>query len=253
MKKSLLLILFSATIINADPIDLYLGPSLQYGRFHQNCLDAQKGFLSGPSAGLEITYPWRPYFGLFFDGLWSVANFCSEDGLFINSAQYNTMMKLGFNFGGNNTSFIVTPYTGVGFLHLSHELKKDLITYKYNNVYIPLGLRFLHELSECFSWEFLIHYRADAYTRLKVSTPCLCDTDDCKIKLKRTDGVFASLPLTWTYGQERRVGFITKLTPTFDWQRFNCPDDCCENGVALNIPQLKHWKLGFQAMLGITF
>ena len=71
--------------------------------------------------------------------------------------------------------------------HLSKKLAPDVIRYKYHNVFIPVGFEFDWCVNDCFDIGLRAEYRIDAYTRLKLSIPCIkvCE----KLKLKRSQGV----------------------------------------------------------------
>ncbi len=247
-------------------ISLNVGPTAQYTRYTQGCLPKQSGLMMGPALDMQIKKAWKPMAYIGFRGLWDIPHICSDNGLIIDSNEYQLNAHLGFNFQ-RCCRFSLTPFTGIDFIHLSHQIKDDIIRHKYFQVNVPLGLEFNHYASECFTWGIKAYYDIDAWTRLKVSTPCLSDTEDCKIKLKRSHRFQIELPLEYHLRTDHRVGIDITWRPLFTWQKFGsekncCPescktDNCCITGTndpdALNIPELKQWHFGSVVTVGITF
>lgn len=231
----------------------HIGASLVYTRFTQGQLNDQKGFRAGPYFDFSWQRPWRFYGGLFFRGLWDAGHICSCDGTRVESVEYKPRMELGVPLTWHDENLNFTPFIGLGFTHLSHELVNDVITYRYHHLYVPFGFDFSYQPSDCFKMGLKTLYRFDAWTRLKVSTPDLCDTNEDKINLKRTHGVHVEMPLTSVFRSQERVSLFLACTPTFDYQKFGCVDECQPNNLQLPIAQLKHWTLGLSTRFGINF
>jgi len=223
--------------------------------------------MSGVALDTRIKKAWKPAAYIGFRGLWDIPHICSENGLIIDSNEYQVNGHLGFNFESDDGRCSIIPFTGIDFIHLSHQIKCDIIRHKYFQINVPIGVEFLYNPSECFSWGIKTYYDIDAWTRLKVATPCLTDTQCCKIKLKRGHRAHVEMPLKWHYRVDERVGIDISWIPLFTWQKFNseklcCPESCtpnpcCITGTsdpdALNIPVLKQWHLGSILTFGITF
>lgn len=253
MKKYIVfLLLTSIPLIGFKQVSMHVGSQLLYTRIFQECLNTQKGFLAGPNFDFQWTRPWWIYTGLFFDGLWQVGHICTCDGTIADNNQYDTKLKIGYPFLFESKNFMFTPHLGVGFLHFSHQIEPCVIRYKYNHIYVPIGFSTNHNFSDHFSWQLHAYYRLDAWTRLKVSTPDLCDTKDCNIKLQRSHGFHIELPLCGNYRTGKPVTIQLVCCPTFDWQKFPCVDPCDCN-ASVPIAQLKTWKFGTKALFGIRF
>lgn len=265
--KVLCIVLLHIPLHASRLISLNVGPTIQYTRYTQGCLPKQSGPMSGVAFDTRIKKAWKPAAYIGFRGLWDIPHICSENGLIIDSNEYQVNGHLGFNFESDDGRCSIIPFTGIDFIHLSHQIKCDIIRHKYFQINVPIGVGFLYNPSECFSWGIKTYYDIDAWTRLKVATPCLTDTQCCKIKLKRGHRAHVEMPLKWHYRVDERVGIDISWIPLFTWQKFNseklcCPESCtpnpcCITGTsdpdALNIPVLKQWHLGSILTFGITF
>lgn len=266
-RTALCMVLLSLPIRASNLVSLNIGPTIQYTRYKQGCLPKQMGPMAGVAFDMDIKKAWKPAAYIGFKGLWDIPHICSDNGLIIDSNEYEVNAHLGFNFETSNGKFSFIPFTGIDFIHLGHQIKSDIIKHRYFQINVPIGLEFVHHASNSFSWALKTYYDIDAWTRLKVSTPCLCDTDDCKIKLKRCHRFHIELPLKWHYRTEERVGIELSWIPLFTWQKFNCEKNCCSETCstdpccitgstdpdALNIPVLKQWHLGSILTFGISF
>ncbi len=261
--QQLSLILLFSMPLNANGTRLLsfnLGPMLQYTKYEQGCLPKQIGFMAGPAFEFRIKKPWRPTGHIAFKGLWNLEYICSENGLIINSNEYEGNVHLGFEFQPEGRNFSFIPFTGVDLIHLVHEVKDDIIKSRYFQVNIPIGLEFIQYFSETFTWGAKAYYDIDAWTRLKISTPCLCETDDYEIKLKQSHRFQLSAFFECHYRVNSRVGIDLSWAPLFTWQKLGSDEACntacdtsCEITTPLNIPELKQWHLGWITTFGLSF
>ncbi len=257
MKKHLkLFLLFSCLSIYAlPPFTFDLGPTLQYTRYKQGALPNQKGFMIGPDFNFMYKKVWRPMIHIGFKGLWDIPHICSKNGLIVDSNEYQVNGHVGFCFKSYCQRFLLTPFTGLDFIYLRHEITTNMLKHRYFQVNVPVGLDFTHNAMDHFSWGITGYYDIDVWTRLKVSTPDVMDVcDGCetseKIKLKRCHRFFVKAPFTWHYRTDKRVGIDVIFKPVFVWQKFNKEKECPTD---LNIPILKQWHLGSTFALGINF
>ena len=253
-----ILLLFSFPIFgNSNSLfSLNLGPTLQYTRYNQGDLPRQVGFMAGPAFDFRIKKPWRPTAYIGFKGLWDIAHICSDNGLIIDSNEYEVNTHIGFEFQPEEQNFSFTPFSGIDFIHLGHEVKDDIMSSRYFQINIPIGLEFIHYYSETFTWGMKGYYDIDAWTRLKMSTPCLCNTSDCKIKLEKSHRFQLSAFFECHYRVDSRVGIDLTWMPLFTWQKFGKDESCdtpCDGTTPLNIPELKQWHLGWITTFGISF
>ena len=270
-RAELCVLLLSFPAYASRHISLNVGPTFQYTKYNQGNLPKQIGSMVGPAFNMFIKKAWRPTAYIGFRGLWDIPHICSDDGLIIDSNEYEVNAHLGFNFEPSSEAFSIIPFTGIDFIHLSHTIKDSIIRHKYFQINVPVGIEFIHYVSKSFSWGIKPYYDIDAWTRLKVSTPSLCDTKNCKIKLKRCHRFHIELPLKCHYETRKGTHFDISCIPLFTWQKFNsekkcststncsttCSTICDSVGTtdpdALNIPVLKQWHLGSIVTLGISF
>jgi len=252
---SKLLVFFLTTPICAKyNVSIDLGPSIQYTRYKQGTIPSQKGFMIGPDFNIIYKKVWSPMVHIGLKGLWDIPHICSSNGLIVDANEYQLNGHLGYCLKSYCKRFLLTPFTGFDFIYLRHEITTNIMTHRYFQINIPIGLDFTHHYSDGFTWGFTGYYDIDAWTRLKVSTPDVMDIcNDCetieKIKLKRCHRFFIKMPFEWHYRIDSRVGIDIIWKPIFTWQKFSkedCPTD-------LNIPVLKQWHLGSTFALGIRF
>jgi len=251
-----LLLFFPLPIYGMRLFSLNLGPTLQYTKYNQGDLPKQVGFMVGPAFDFYIKKPWRPTAYIAFKGLWDVPHLCSDNGLIIDSNEYEANAHFGFEFQPEGHNFSLIPFTGIDFIHLGHGVKDDIIKSRYFQINIPVGLEFIYYFSESFTWGAKAYYDIDAWTRLKISTPCLCDTNDCSIKLEQSHRFQITAPFKWHYRTNEHVGIDITWMPLFIWQKFGADQTCstsCDNTTPLNIPKLKQWHLGSITTFGISF
>lgn len=264
-KKNLLwLFLLISPSIYCTPYDraisLNVGPTLQYTRYKQGELPNQQGFMAGPAFDFRLSKPWHSFLYVGFKGLWDVPHLCSDNGLIIDSNEYELNLHLGYQIKPEEQRFSFIPFVGLDFIHLSHKVKDEIIGSRYFQINIPIGLQFLFEHSDRFDWGFKGYYDIDVWTRLKMSTPDLCDTKDCKIELERSHRFQISGIFEWHFRLEKHVGIDLTYMPLFTWQRFGtdkvCDPKCfseCSTTTPLNIPKLTQWHLGSICTFGISF
>ncbi len=268
-RAELCVLLLSFPAYASRHISLNVGPTFQYTKYNQGNLPKQVGTMVGPAFDMRIKKAWRPAAYIGFRGLWDIPHICSDDGLIIDSNEYEVNAHLGFNFETSSEKFSIIPFTGIDFIHLSHKIKDNIIRHKYFQINVPAGIEFMHYVSKSFSWGIKTYYDIDAWTRLKVSTPILCNTKDCKIELKRCHRFHIELTFEWHYETKKGTHFDLSYIPLFTWQKFNSEKKCClptscktscttacettSDPDALNIPVLKQWHLGSIVTLGVSF
>ncbi len=251
-------LLISASISASDFEDQTFqnnaGPTFNIARFKLGCIPKIQGYLAGIHFDWIHSKPSRFYMNLEFDGRWNAGFVCGDLDTKSQIKDYRTQFDVGYNwFLSDEKQSFITPFVGVGFYHLSHELKPcNIMTYRYFNVFVPVGINALWCAKEDrFDIGLQFYYRADAWTRLKMTIPCIETCD--KIELKRSHGFHAEMPFIWYHSWNRRANFQTKIVPFFDWNRFGRADEANCNGICLNIPRLDQWYLGLHIDLGIRF
>lgn len=265
-KKSFLSLMLISSCLKAqlDCQFFYMnfGSDFNYARYKLNNVASQGGYLAGPHFDIAYKRPCSVYSGLNFDGRWNAGNICSTTNLdnpnFLQGgntqasvADFLTDWELGYYHLSCDERFTVMPYSGVGFQHLTFRLKPNIMRYKYNQVYVPVGLEFLYFSPRDFSVGFKADYRAGAYTRLKVSTPGVGSSG--KLKLNYSQGVNVKAPITLYYLRDKCVGFHFAMIPFFDWNQFSNTSQVNGQNVQFPIPKLTRWYLGLNVNIGITF
>lgn len=226
------------------------GPTFNFARYQFGCLPKMEGYLAGVHFDFEHGHPSNWYLGLRFDGRWNAGFVCGCQDLKSEIKDYRTEFDLGYRFSKCNIRSF-TPFAGIGFYYLSNEFEPQEIAYRYFNVFVPVGFKSEWLVNDCFKWGLNFEYRIDAWTRMKLDSPCIqiCD----KIKLNRTQGLLLEVPLTWKFGECSCVDYQVKVVPLFDWNRFGRADEANENGLCIEIQKLNQWYLGLHVDLGIRF
>lgn len=268
-KKSTLFFLLLLTIpLYARRFSTNAGIDFNYARFKLDNVAPQSGYLAGPHFDFAYKKPWSVYTGVNFDARWNAGLFCSSNNLCNSSclqggdaqAQVNDYFvdwQLGFYFDNEEQTFNAIPFLGIGFQQLAFELEPNILDYKYRQIYVPIGLEFLYNSPRDFSIGIKGVYRAGAWNRLRITTPCV--EDDCnsacsdQFKLRYSQGVYIEIPAILHYRQDKNVGFHMTCAPFFDWNRFAGTCDCNSNGVVFPIPRNTRWYVGMNMNLGITF
>src|SRR3990172_7760634 len=177
MKKQHILLLLCAVsplIARHQHLNLNVGTVFNYARYRLGCLEPQSGYLAGPHIDFSFQKACRPFFGVEFDGRWNagfITDACSTVRAHV--ADYIPAAYLGFTFGITNNTWLVTPFTGLGYYRFVYQLEPDMLTYKYNQIFVPVGLNVSYRSPRNFSIGFEPMYRIGAYNRVKVSTPCI--------------------------------------------------------------------------------
>lgn len=262
MKKQLsLCMLFISASMYAEHFTTNLGIVFNYARYEVGCLASQEGYLAGPHFDFFYQKPWRLYTGIEFDASWDAGSICTTEkcclvnSVYARSVDYLPVFRIGYAMNTKENVYEVVPYTGLGYYHFSYIIEPNTIDYKYNQVFVPVGLKFAYNSPRNFSVGFDAQYRAGAYSRLTVVTPCVenSECDDGKFKLKYSHGARFVMPITCHHRTDKRVGLDVTLAPMFDWNSF---DTTCEKNsdcIQFNIPTNKRWYLGVVAALGLTF
>lgn len=247
-----------------------------------------QGYLAGLHFDFTYSRPSRWYANLQFDGEWNAGYVNNTANTFLQIKDYRPEFDFGYNFFINKNHYFITPFTGLGFYYLSTEIKNEVLTNKYNNLYVPVGLNVtwnvhpdcFENVVECFTAGLTAEYRIDAWTRLKITTdggtncpngtcpdlccdsscdqsctPEVCNPCDDKIKLNsRTHGLHVELVFNWFPTFNEKVNFIAVGAPFFDWNRFGsaCVSNC-ESDAGVPVPKLTRWYVGFHAQMGIRF
>ncbi|MFC1841538.1 hypothetical protein ACFLYA_00535 [Candidatus Dependentiae bacterium] len=234
-----------------------LGIDFNYARYKLGALSDMSGYLAGLHVDFYYKKPRSALVGLYFDGRWNAGHICSD----INCCNffdlrsciddYMTSFHLGYNATTCDDTFMLTPFSGVGFYFLSNKLNPNIIEYKYFNVYVPLGMEFQWDIKDHFNVGLNATYRLDAHTRVKMILPCIkiCE----KIKLKRSHGFKLEIPLIWNHTYCKRVNFQTKVVPFFDWNKFGASKKTNRYCIPIQIPCMKRWHLGLSVLIGISF
>lgn len=240
--------------IEDQACSINVGPTFNFARYKFGDLPKTQGYLAGIHADFTHDLPCHLWTRLRFDGRWNAGFVCSKDGVRTKIQDYRPQWDLGYNFAlGRCENFELAPFAGLGFFYLSNKFKTEDNTFRYLNLYVPIGLHanwIVHE--DCFEVGLSTFYRIDAWTRLKVKTPDLEQTN--KLKLKRTQGLLVELPLTWYHEDDCRcANFQTRVVPFFDWNRFGKTKEKNENGLRVPVPKLQQWYLGVHVDVGIRF
>lgn len=149
----------------------------------------QQGYLAGLHLDLTHTAPSHWYFKLQFDGRWNAGYVCGKQDTRLQIKDYRPETDFGYSFFFGEKEHSVTPFIGLGFNYLSAEFKHAIMTNRYFNLYVPLGMNMVWNVRpEEFNVGLSFEYRIDAWTRLKVDTNdgFACDNgrcpDDCTKK-----------------------------------------------------------------------
>jgi hypothetical protein len=236
-------------------MQINLGPLFNYARYDLGCLPKIQGYLVGFHS--DYTYRNDPgfYTQLQFDGRWNAGYISGNFDTKVKIRDYRPEWDLGYDIAlSRDCTAYLTPLAGFGFYYLSNELQPDVMTYRYFNFYIPVGLEALWKIheDEC-ELGLRAVYRVDAYTRLKLVTPCLEPCECTKIKLERSQGIYVQMPITWYKTWDKRANFQIKIVPFFDWNRFGKADQANSNGICVDVPQLDNWYVGMQLDFGLRF
>lgn len=228
------------------------GPLFNYAKYNFGCLPKIQGYLAGIHADITHSKPSKWYTSLMFDGRWNAGYICGDVDLRTQVKDYRTELDLGYSFFFRDQRNSITPFTGLGFFYLSNEFKPDIITYRYYNLFVPFGLRGAHTLKEevC-DIGLMVEYRLDAWTRLKMNTPCinLCE----KFTMHRAEGAHVEMPFTHYHTTQHCVNIQTSIVPFFDWNKFGAVNETNCAGQCIPVPQLKQWYLGLHVDIGIRF
>lgn len=239
---------------NKRKLQLNVGPIFNFARYNLGCLSKIQGYLAGIHFDFRSDRPSWLFTVIQFDGRWNAGFICDRFNTRSKIADYRPEMLLGYTFycdQEKTQSF--TPFLGLGFYHLKSRLKPNIITYKYFNLYVPVGFEARWDVRPGeFDIALRVFYRIDAWTRLKVFTPCVEQCECEKIRLKRSQGVHVELPCSW-YHQKKRVTLLYKMVPFFDWNRFGRAKEGNCNGICFDIPCLDRWHLGLELNFGIQF
>jgi len=246
-----------------------------------NCCEFPRaqGYLAGLHVDFTHSRPSHWYANVQFDGEWNAGYVNNTANTFLQVKDYRPEFDFGYNFFIQKNHYFITPFIGLGFYYLSTEFKHQMMSNKYNNLYIPIGFNATwnvhpecyENVVECFTIGITATYRIDAWTRVSVdncpnvycNNPCNASCvipayNLCANHLKpnsRTQGVHIEMPCTWfpTYNNDA-INFIAVGAPFFDWNHFGsaCATSC-ETDAGIPIPRLNRWYLGVHAQLGIRF
>lgn len=245
-------------------MQLNLGPLFNYARYDLGCLPKIQGYLVGFHSDYIYRHDPGFYTQVQFDGRWNAGYISGDFDTKVKIRDYRPEWLLGYDFAlSHDCTAYFAPLSGFGFYYLANELQPDVMAYRYLNFYIPVGFQALWKADEdCFDFELRALYRVDAYTRLKLETPCyenddLASPDECcnsnKIKLERSMGARIETPLTWYKTWDNRANFLIKLVPFFDWNRFGKASQANSEGICIEVPQLTNWYVGAHLDFGLKF
>jgi hypothetical protein len=250
-KKMFPILLLLSCALNAEDFYMNLGTDFNFAHYRIDDSITQKGYLAGPHFDVAYKRPCSIYTGLNFDGRWNAGFVTTSAGVpQADVVDFRSDWKIGYYFLSYCELYSLIPYTGLGFQHLFYKIKPNIMTYKYYQLYLPLGFEFLYNSPKDFTIGLRADYRAGAYTKLAISTPNVASPG--KLKLKYSHGVHVAMPVYLHYLRDRCVGLDLSLIPFFDWNRFAKTTET--NGV-LPFPIMtnKRWYVGVNANIGINF
>jgi hypothetical protein len=224
------------------------GPAYEYVRYTQGCLPHQSGTMIGPVIQFDLYHSCGLATHLTFKGLFDIPHISSINGLFIDATEYEAVWHCGYEFNSLCRIFLLEPFVGIDFFYLRHENAQDVLSKRYFNINVPVGLRLTYLASDCYTLGLNAYYDIDAWTRLKVQTPGLCDIKDVKVCLKRSH----KFQIAALFQHNFDIGNYTcelAYEPLFCWQQFARPKCCFD--VPIN--RLKHWHVGHMLTIGIQF
>lgn len=251
------MLLIFTSLIHGRPFEeqtgqINVGALFNYARFNIQGLPRIDGYLSGIHFDIHRGYPSYWYTTLRFDGRWNAGAIRGNQNLRTTIKDYRPEFNLGYSVISFNKQYAVTPFVGFGFYYLSNALQPNVMTFRYFNMYVPFGINFLLLARQPFQLGFLLSYRLDAWTRLKLTTPAL-QTPIGKLKLKQTYGLHAELPFTWVDTCEKRVNKQVRVVPFFDWNHFGRSKQTTNQQVLFPLPELDRWFLGLRIDIGFNF
>lgn len=242
--------------------EMNYGIDFNYARYNFNDIATQSGYLAGAHFDAAFKSANKFYTGVNFDGRWNAGLISSSFDLNnpnalqggntqASVADYLADWEVGYFHLTCNERWSISPFTGIGFQHLRFRFKPDALTYKYNQVYIPIGLQWFYHSPRNITIGCRAIYRAGAYTTLHVATPNLGDND--RLELRYSQGVNVLIPITLHYREDKCVGLNFSMIPFFDWNHFAFPKETNSQGLAFPVADNKRWYLGMNVNIGMVF
>lgn len=154
--------------------------------------------------------------------------------------------RIGYNATFLNCHFLLTPFTGFGYRHLSHDFKDGVsLKMRYNEFYIPVGLLGRYNWTYA-SVGFFAIWMAQVYPTVTFDV-----TDGARWVTKATYKNFRlGLPIFYHFQSVKNLSLF--VNPSFElWQDGRTTAKTTSTQVSLGIPQNTYvfWKVG----LGIEY
>ncbi|MCB1072224.1 MAG: hypothetical protein H7A41_06590 [Chlamydiales bacterium] len=149
--------------------------------------------------------------------------------------------RIGYNATFLNKRFLLTPFTGFGYRHLSHNFKRGVsLKMRYNEFYIPVGLLGRYNW-DCASIGFFAIWMPQVYPTVTFDV-----TDGARWVTKATYKNFrVGLPILYHFQSVENLSIFLK--PSFElWQDGKTTARTSSTRVALGIPQNTYifWEVG---------
>ncbi|NGX50620.1 MAG: hypothetical protein K1060chlam2_00468 [Chlamydiae bacterium] len=148
---------------------IYIGGNYTRSHIKPHALPSFEGNMGGAQAG----YQYRP-----LDSIFVAIGTAWRSGSNHGSSGTRSLLDvdvhewIGYTAAFKCNRFLLTPFTGLGFRHLSHHLKPksgSSMKLRYNEFYIPLGLLTEFQIVECFSMGVHAVWMPQVYPTLTIN------------------------------------------------------------------------------------
>lgn len=230
----------------SSPSHFQMGVNYTWVRISPEGLDATSGNLGGLQALYEYKIPENVYGALTLawrqgstDGSGTSRSLCYID----------LQERLGYTFKPWREKWFLTLFTGLGYRHYGEDVKTtgNLVTFNYNEFYIPLGFLSEYRIDSTFFLGLNFTWMPQAYPTVKI-TPL----NGARWILDGEIGNFrVALPFTYNFSK-RHQAFIL-FEPYFEYWQDGKTTAQTTLGTALNIPQNTYLFAGANLNIGVRF
>ncbi len=251
MKKYLLSLLCASALLNAN-YDCYscnrweVGPHFSYGNLEFKNTPSRAGFVTGASAWFMHYRQSGLYTDVYFRGSWGgdlddCLNNESKLGDYLAEARTGYLHELC------DDSFIVF-FAGLGYNHLNvrHDVDEDTRQrFRYNKVYIPIGIYGLWQINNCFSLAARLKVKPDVHPILSFEPDENTQTV-IFLKLDYSYGIDVQIPFIYYFSCECFSGLVS-LIPYLDWNIYG------KTLLTNDVCSLRRILTGAQLVVGIEY
>jgi hypothetical protein len=188
----------------------------------------------GNLSGMQAMYEYRPMNRFYGGGKFTWRQGDMDGDVGERSLLYfDAQERLGYTYSPEKGDWLMTLFSGFGYRYHGqkfHPNEGSAIEFKYNDIYIPVGILTNYDFSRCFSIGLNYIWMPQVYP-----TVSIVPLKGTRWILKKTvSNFYAELPLTFSFCQDKKYALI--INPFYEHWQDGQTTAKLSNGTPLGLP-----------------